>query len=275
MLVSRLARRQVKVMLSGDGGDELFWGYFDRFASVLGKLIDLSQREPVEDPKWHLKRLLAVDSSHQDLRWPGSIGDIYRLKHTHVSEGWLKRILPDLPEWPADFSLFSYSGWEPDRTAQWMRWNEFVGYLTMILLKVDRASMHHSLEVRVPLLDKEVVDVAARVEWRSCLDVQRRLGKLPLRHSLARHVRHQTWTKRGFTVPMDAWLRGPLRPVFEEVMLGRDDILGLPLNRAAARAMFERHLSGQANYDWVLWMLLSLALWEQRHLRDAKITACI
>ena len=265
MLVSRLARRKVKVMLSGDGGDELFWGYFDRFASVLGKLIDLNQTEPVENAKWHLKRLLASDTGGTDLRWPGSIGDIYRLKHTHQSEGRLKRILPDLPDWPTDFSLFSYTGLEPNRTAQWLRWNEFVGYLTMVLLKVDRASMHHSLEVRVPLLDKEVIDVATHVEWRSCLDVQRRLGKLPLRYSLARHVRHQTWTKRGFTVPMDVWLRGPLRPVFEEAILGRADILGLPLNRAAAREMFDRHLSGQANYEWMLWMLLSLALWEKRH----------
>src|SRR5713226_5132364 len=79
--------------------------------------------------------------------------------------------------------MFIYGGLEPDRTAQWMRWNEF-GYLTMILLKVDRASMHHSLEVRVPLLDKGVIEIASRVDWRSCLDVKRKLGKLPLRYSL-------------------------------------------------------------------------------------------
>jgi asparagine synthase (glutamine-hydrolysing) len=64
---------------------------------------------------------------------------------------------------------------------------------------------------------------------------------------------------------MDIWLRGPLRAVFEEAILGRGDILGLPLNRAAAGEMFDRHLSGQANYEWMLWMLLSLALWEERH----------
>jgi len=265
MLVSRLARQQVKVMLSGDGGDELFWGYFDRFASVLAKVDGFAQSPSPSSARWDLQKLLRRGTDHQDLRWPGSLGDIYRLKHTHQSEGWLKSILPDLPQWPANFSLFTYTGLEPDRTAQWLRWNEFVGYLTMILLKVDRASMYHSLEVRVPLLDKEVVEVATRIDWRSCLDVKRKLGKLPLRNSLARHVRHQTWTKRGFTVPMDAWLRGPLRPVFEQVIFARDDILGLPLNKIAARTIFDRHLSGQANFDWMLWMLLSLALWERRH----------
>jgi asparagine synthase (glutamine-hydrolysing) len=265
MLVSRLARRQVKVMLSGDGGDELFWGYFGRFASVLEKIDGFARSPSAQSSRWDLQKLLKVSTGHQDLRWPGSLGDIYRLKHTHQSEGWLKSVFPDLPDWPAEFSLFTYNGFGLDQTAQWLRWNEFVGYLTMILLKVDRASMYHSLEVRVPLLDKEVVELATRVDWHACLDVKRKIGKLPLRYSLARHVRHQTWTKRGFTVPMDAWLRGPLRPVFEEVMLGRDEILGLPLNRATMRAMFDRHLSGQANYDWLLWMLLSLALWERRH----------
>jgi len=273
MLVSRLARQQVKVMLSGDGGDELFWGYFDRFASVLEKVDGFAQSPAPQNARWDLQKLLKVSTGHQDLRWPGSLGDIYRLKHTHQSEGWLKRILPDVPEWPADFSLFTYTGLEPDQTAQWLRWNEFVGYLTMILLKVDRASMHHSLEVRVPLLDKEVIEVATRVDWRSCLDVKRKIGKLPLRYSLARHVRHQTWAKRGFTVPMDVWLRGPLRPVFEEVVLGREDILGLPLNKAAAREMFDRHLSEQANYDWPLWTLLSLALWAERHYAGTRMVA--
>ena len=265
MLVSRLARQQVKVMLSGDGGDELFWGYFNRFASVLKKVDGFAQKPSSSSSRWNLRKLLTRATDHQDLRWPGSLGDIYRLKHTHQSEGWLKSMLPDLPQWPTNFSLFTYTGLEPDRTAQWLRWNEFVGYLTMILLKVDRASMYNSLEVRVPLLDKEVVEVATHVDWRSCLDVKRKLGKLPLRNSLARHVRHQTRTKRGFTVPMDAWLRGPLKPVFEQVILARDDILGLPLNKIAVRAIFDRHLSGQANFDWMLWMLLSLALWERRH----------
>ena len=255
MLVSRVASRHVKVMLSGDGGDELFWGYTERFAWVLDRL---TQPQDVETPRWHLKKLLALDPGHTDPRWPRTIGDLYRLKHTQLSDVWLKRVIPDLPEWPAECSLFTYAGLELDQTAQWMRWNDFVGYLTMILLKVDRASMHHSLEVRVPLLDKEVIEVASRVEWRSCLDVKRKLGKLPLRYSLARHVRHQTLAKRGFTVPMDVWLRSSLKAVVEDTLLGRQEILGLPLNRVAVRAMFDQHLAQQANHGWFLWVLLSL-----------------
>ena len=267
LLVSRLARRDVKVMLSGDGGDELFWGYAGRFASVM---------EPISNPgrpcgsptvRWDVKRLLALGANFQDPRWPGSLGDCYRFKHL-ISEEWLQRILPDMPAWPADFSLFAYTGWEPNRTAQWLRWNEFMGFLTMVLLKVDRGSMYHSLEVRVPLLDKELVELATRVEWRSCLDVERRIGKLPLRYSLARQVRHQTLGKRGFSAPIGAWLRGPLRAVFEEAVLGQPEILGLQVNKKVAREIFDRHCSERFNYRRVLWVLLSLALWQEAHYRS-------
>jgi asparagine synthase (glutamine-hydrolysing) len=137
----------------------------------------------------------------------------------------------------------------------------------MILLKVDRASMYHSLEMRVPLLDREVVEVAQRVEWSSCLDVKRRIGKIPLRHALARHVRHQTQAKRGFAISIDAWLRGPLRPIFEQTVLEQRELFGLPLNQKALRELFDRHLSGQTNNGNGLWMLLSLILWKERHYR--------
>jgi hypothetical protein len=66
---------------------------------------------------------------------------------------------------------------------------------------------------------------------------------------------------------MAAWLRDPLRPVFEDLVLKRKEILGLPLNTKAAQQMFDRHLSAQAHYERELWMLLSLALWEERHYR--------
>jgi asparagine synthase (glutamine-hydrolysing) len=135
----------------------------------------------------------------------------------------------------------------------------------MVLLKVDRASMYHSLEVRVPLLDRQVIDVALRVDWGSCLDIKRRVGKMPLRAALARHANHQTGAKRGFEVPMDAWLRGPLKATFEELVMGRKEILGMPLNQPKLRNMFQQHIANRYNHARGLWTLLSLALWENKY----------
>ena len=170
--------------------------------------------------------------------------------------------------WPSDFGLFDYNGCEPNHVAQWLRWNEFVSHLTMVLLKVDRASMFHSLEVRVPLLDREVIDVASRVDWRSCLDLDSEcVGKLPLRHALARHVGCPTETKRGFEAPMKLWLKGPLKDIFQQAVIERKEILGLPVNRAKVRVMYQEHTAGMRDYTRALWTLLSLALWEKRHYR--------
>jgi len=270
LLVSRLARQHVKVALSGDGGDELFWGYPYRYSSLLANLA-ASGTSAETTTSQRLAKMLSTQPDSGDGRWPGTIGEIYRLNLTRLSEPWLKRMFPDLPEWPAEFELFNYTGQDPNRTAQWLRWNDFTSYLAMVLLKVDRGSMFHSLEVRVPILDREVIEVAIQIDWRSCLDPERKIGKLPLRHSLARHAVKPTLAKRGFTVAMDNWLRGPLRSLYEELVLCRKRLLGLPLNQSAAREMFDQHLVRKANFDWLLWTVLSLALWEERYLHGRKI----
>jgi asparagine synthase (glutamine-hydrolysing) len=262
MLIARLARRRVTVMLSGDGGDELFWGYAGRFASVLDESNGSRRPPALSTLRRQTRRLFRASDRHAR-----TIGERYQAKHTRISDTALNRIFLDPPEWPRGFELFAYTGGDPSTTAQWLRWNEFVGHLTMVLLKVDRASMYHALEVRVPLLDREVIDVAARIDWASCLDTRRRVGKMPLRAALARHVSHQTTTKRGFEVPMSAWLRGPLQAVFEEAVLDRKEILDLPLDRRELRRMFLRHVSNGGEQAPGLWTLLSLALWEEEHYR--------
>lgn len=267
MLVSRLARQHVKVVLSGDGGDELFWGYAGRFAAVLEKSSDFHpQPYWVRKARWGIKRVFHSGNGHAHLRHR-SIGDWYQAVHTRIPDDYLRGMFPELPRRGSECELFMYGGWEADETAQWLRWNEFVSHLTMVLLKVDRASMYHSLEVRVPLLDREVIDVAVRVDWVSCLDTKHRIGKLPLRAALARHVAYQTQTKRGFEVPMDMWLRGPLQAIFTEALMGRREILGIPLNQEKVHTMFQRHLAGRSDYARGLWTLLSLALWENRFRR--------
>ncbi len=267
--ISRAARKSVTVMLSGDGGDELFWGYAGRFASVLENAGSFQHPVWQRHLSWGIKKKFNLGEGHRNWHFP-TIGDWYRAKHSHLKEEMLQAIFPACPSWPAEFGLYQFDGFQPEETAQWMRWNEFVGHLAMVLLKVDRASMHHSLEVRVPLLDREVIDVATRVDWRSCLTLHPRLGKIPLRKALARHVHFQTRHKKGFLVPMDSWLRGPLYPMFCETVLDRSELMGLPFDRAALRKLYEQHLSGAANYTWGLSLLLSLALWEQSHFHPAR-----
>src|SRR5262249_22588435 len=196
-----------------------------------------------------------------------SQGASYLSRHSSMSEAALAKIFPQLPAWPAGCDLFDFAGGTQDETAQWLRWNEFIGHLSMVLLKVDRASMHHALEVRVPLLDKEVIETATRVDWRSCLDLSARIGKIPLRRSLRRHASRDTREKRGFGVPIGAWLRGPLRERFESSVLGRTELLGMPVDRQAMREMFMHHLEGRGRHIGGLYTLLGAALWEDRHAR--------
>ena len=265
LMVSRLASQRVKVVLSGDGGDELFWGYVDRFSSILENSRNFMQPLWMRESRRQAGRLLRSSDRSGWLQYP-SIGDWYFNTHTRISTHSLKTIFPGL-DFEATNEMFQFHGYKPDETAQWLRWNEFVTHLTMVLLKVDRASMYHSLEVRVPLLDREVINIACRIDWQSCLDIPAGVGKIPLRHALAKQSKNQTKAKRGFEVPMDAWMRGELRPIFEEYVLAAKDLVGVPLKQDAIRKLFNEHCTGLADRSRGLWLLLSLALWEKKHLR--------
>lgn len=265
LLVSCLARREVTVMLSGDGGDELFWGYPERFGPPVAQSTRFQEAYWRRRGRWLAGRVTSGANGDLSLRWP-TIGDWHRAAHTRLSDPYLRNVLDDAPAWPATFNEFRYAGYQQDETAQWLRWNEFVGHLTRVLLKVDRASMYHSLEVRVPLLDREVIDVAQRVDWRSCMDLERNIGKLPLRRALAQHVGPPPTAKRGFGVPMADWLRGPLLPAFYDMVVSRDDVLGVPVRRAGMEGMVADHVAGRADYSRWMWTILSLALWNERYL---------
>jgi len=267
MMISRAARRQVTVMLSGDGGDELFWGYVGRFGSSIQKAPDFGFPRWIRYFRWGAKRSLNMRGYHA-VRYP-TLGHWYTAMHSIMPTSWVRTLFPENPALPETFDLFSFTGSAPDQAAQWVRWNEFTGHLTRVLLKVDRASMYHSLEVRVPLLDKDVIETALRVDWRSCLDLKHKTGKLPLRKSLARHVQYQTQQKRGFSVPMNQWLKTTLRPILEDALLNQTMICNQPFDSTAARQLYDTFLK-TGHGTWGLWGLLSLALWEQAHYKRAS-----
>ncbi len=269
LLVSRLAARDFKVVLSGDGGDELFWGYVRRMVPMIQSAPDFDVPYALRAPQRPARRLFGAGGIPDYLRWP-SLGHMQVAKHTHLPGTWLKQVFPRLPAFPNSYHAFDFSGSDPDAAAQWLRWNEFVCHLTMVLLKVDRASMFHSLEVRVPLLDREVIETALQVDWRACLDMDKRLGKLPLRRALARAVSHQTSAKRGFEVPMGQWLRTSLRACSKKPCCRETTSWDSRSIESRCASSFELHLNGSHDFAWGLWPLLSLALWEQRHMRGGR-----
>jgi asparagine synthase (glutamine-hydrolysing) len=122
--------------------------------------------------------------------------------------------------------------------------------------------MHHSLEVRVPMLGREVIDLSVRIDPFDCMRDGKR--KTVLEDLLARHVPRAMipQRKRGFAVPLGDWLRTSLRTSVEGTLFGSD---ASPLfDRAALRRYWSDHLSGRADHKWGLWTILALQWWQRR-----------
>jgi asparagine synthase (glutamine-hydrolysing) len=262
--VSRLAKAEVTVALSGDGGDELFFGY-ERPVSLLRPGSDF--RYP-----WALRRALyyagrlGLGPEKSEAITARTPGDYYFGVNCRLSDADLARIAPGLPGLPDDFDLYA-SGRrrDPQRLAHYSRRVEFYGQLQRGLKKVDMASMYHSLEVRLPLLDREVVETSLRCDPFDNLRPGRR--KAVLRELLGRYVppAEIPSPKRGFAVPLGDWLRGPLRPLVEETLfrghLWPDNVF----DRPALRSYWADHLAGKRDCKWGLWTLLTLQWWAQAH----------
>jgi len=266
LLVSGVARESVTVALSGDGGDELFWGY-PRFSKVAGaagwfrwpRVLRMAARQGL--------RAAPRRRPPAGVDFP-SVGDWYLDAHAYVRRRSFAALAPAVAGQWRPPQAFRYDGPADARSILlWMRRNEWRHHLPMILLKVDRASMHHGLEVRVPLLGHEVDAVAERLDPSTCIGPTE--GKLPLRAALRARVGPDVVTsgKRGFSAPVDRWLKRELRGPVEESLLDPLVFASDLLDRRAIARLYQRHLDGPQDHTKALWALLALQRWADHHLR--------
>jgi asparagine synthase (glutamine-hydrolysing) len=283
-LVSQMARHHVTVSLSGDGGDELFGGY--------NRYLLRSGRRQVQRVPLRLRKILAAGISslppHVLDAVLGPLGRLIpQLNVSHPSDkaykaaevlaidsdtDWYRRLVT---HWD-DPSGLVMEGREPTtfldqmlglRAAdksfeQWMMTTDMLTYLPdVILTKVDRASMAVSLESRMPFLDHRLVEFSLTLPLH--MKIRDGRGKWLLRQMLYKLVPKELIErpKMGFGVPIDTWLRGPLRDwadsLLDEVRLRREGFL----NPAPIRQNWREHLAGTRNWQHQLWDVLMFEAW--------------
>jgi asparagine synthase (glutamine-hydrolysing) len=279
-LLARFARRSVTVALSGDGGDEVFAGYptyqAHRLARVWrhvpavvhGAARALVERLPVSHDNlsldFKLKRFMAgamLDTVERHATWMGSF----------TPEDQCALLTPDtlarLSAAPSYATLHRIAEGVP--ASPWLNqvlYLDLKGYLAEgVLQKVDRASMACSLEVRVPLLDRRVVEVAA------LLPPAMKLRRFRTKHILKKTMRRRVPAavlarpKKGFGVPLARWFRGELAPLLRDVCAAAALQRGGLFRPEAVQRLLAEHEAGRHDHRKKLYTLLVFLLWSRRY----------
>jgi asparagine synthase (glutamine-hydrolysing) len=258
-LVSKLAKNKVTVALSGDGGDELFFGY-ERFYSI-GKNTKYQ----------HLPSIVRKGIYGFDKYYSGNKnvnGVLLAKKQSNAHEGqhsrFLKRdldsIAPQLTniKLPNEWNVYQYENSRDERALVMnVQKAEFYGMMQKTLRKVDLASMENSLEVRVPFLQKKMIETSWKID--PLLSYGKDKKKEVLKHILQKQIPTvaRDDVKKGFSVPLSKWIKEDLKQEFQEKLLeGNGNAFGFETKAIAN--MLQTHLENKADHKWELFTLYSL-----------------
>jgi asparagine synthase (glutamine-hydrolysing) len=284
-LVARLASQSVKVVLSGDGGDEAFGGYaryaHDLKEAALRRCLPAWFRRLVMGPLARLwpkadwlprplraKTLLTNLSLEAGAAYANTLALCRRPLRRQLLGADLKA---QLNGHDPERIIREHHGTASAHDALGGMIAADVGTILPddFLVKVDRASMAHGLEVRPPLLDHELLELAARIpsQWKVRKGETKWIFKQVCRNELPAPVIDRP--KHGFEMPIDAWLRGPLHEMFESTVLCPRARVASLVDQSVARKLYGAHLRGTGRHGVVLWSLLVLARWAERYLGSA------
>ncbi len=277
--VCQMAKQKVTVALSGDGGDEGFGGYTFRYTPhILESRIRATLPAILRQPIFGLMGAI----------WPGSarLPKPLRLKtiFENLSVSDAEAFYRDLI-WLRDetrAALYShdfmkalrgftpmemvnplYAGSDTPDALGRSQDTDIHFYMTDdVLVKVDRMSMAHSLEVRSPLLDYRILEFAARLP--SNLKIQKSKGKMLLRKLASQRLPAslENRPKLGFSIPAAAWLRSELKPVIEEILLDIHSPIATIVEGKKIRSLWKEHLEGSRDHSVFFWGIMMLELWK-------------
>jgi asparagine synthase (glutamine-hydrolysing) len=275
--VSRSARHNVTVALTGDGGDETFAGYDFRYVPhaleakarafvpgspgrAMAAAVGRAWPRSPGMPKW-----LRAGTVLENLSYDSATA--YYADLCFLKPDATRRLLgragndpEDSPVYAAVTDVYRRSA-APDDLQRAQYADLHVYMPNDPLVKVDRMSMTHSLEVRCPLLDRRVVELAFRIpSWRH---QQGTVGKVLLRKLAARRLTTSLagLPKRGFTVPIGEWIRGPYAGRYREEVLAADACTATLIDQVHLRARFDAHEARREDNSYLLWTLWLLERW--------------
>ena len=270
LLISQFSRPQITVALSGDGGDELFFGY-ERPLSLLRNGDDFRFNRLLRMGMYAAGRL-GLSKAKSDVIVHRSPAEYYFEVNSRLSRKNLAKLIPTLKHRTKNhkqIDLYQFGAYQNEMDlANYSRYVEFYGQLQRGLKKVDMASSHFALEVRTPLLDREVIALSLRINPFTMMQNNNR--KWVLRQLLENYVPPEMIDKRkrGFAIPLGEWLRGPLRERVENTLFDRPMFPEGLFSRSAVMNYWQEHLNGIANHKWGLWTLLALQWWSISHKSD-------
>lgn len=269
-LLSQAARREVKMVLTGEGSDELLAGYpkhaFERYVPWY-QLIPGPLRRGLLEPLVHalpfkfrraktaITNLGLSDVRERYPRWFGALSDAERADLVALSKpaGYEADALPFARE-PGNSALrrvlhFDQTSWLPDN----------------LLERGDRMSMAVGLEARNPFMDHEFAAVASRLSDAARL--KGHTGKWALRQAAAELIPPHILTrpKVGFRVPVDVWFRGPMREMLHDHLLGSDARTASYFHRPMLERAVSDHVNNRQNHEKLLWLLLNVELWHRQY----------
>lgn len=277
-LLSRFAREHVKVVLTGDGGDELFGGYrryvADQLAPLYGALPGVIGERAIPALVGRLPRLRRVKRAADVLSVPDP---------ARRYAAWLTIFTPEMraelieaPSLmpvgghdPAAIYPRYYDGLDGEASHDHLNRLMYVDLKTWLaddyMEKTDKATMACSLEARIPILDHRLVELAFQIP--GSLKIRGMSTKRIFKKAVAPLVPASVLRKRkhGFTVPTDAWFRGSLRSFAFEVLLDGQARTAGYFNRSVVERLWREHASGRHVWDAQLWLLLNFELWRQTY----------